>query len=103
MVSDSEILLDSVKAIQLTTRMCRITFKKEKDKDKFLEVGMSVRGKTITFINPHVDITNLTIKDLPVECSDEFVAGHLLKFGRIVNGSMVHGVIKGTSIKTGTN
>jgi hypothetical protein len=57
---------------------------------------MSVRGKTITFTNPHVDITNLTIKDLPVECSDEFVAGHLLKIGRIVNDSVVHGIKTGT-------
>ena len=44
----------------------------------------------------------ITIKDLPYELTDQFLATHLAKFGQVVDGSIKRGYIRETTIENGT-
>ena len=91
-----------VQAVQLTYSNCLITLDNSDSKGIVKEQGLKIRGRIISVSDADVNIINVTIKDAPFELSNDFIFTHLMKYGDVIAGSMVHGIIKGTSIKTGT-
>ena len=63
---------------------------------------VNIKGNPVKFQNPDSDITNATIKDAPIELTDDTVIAALSNFGHIVPQSMRRGKIRGTNILTGT-
>ena len=91
-----------VQGIQIMYSVCIITFSKEEFKDMLISQGLSIRDTMCTFTNVGEEVTNVTIKDLPIELPDPFVLQNLCRFGKPISESLWHGLIQGTKIKTGT-
>ena len=91
-----------IHGIQLTRSECFLTFKTVESKLNVLIQGVNVGENFVKPTDVDKTVTNVTIKDLPVELSDEFVASSLMKYGEVVNGSLRRGFVKGTQIETGT-
>ena len=55
---------------------------------------VNIKGNLVKFQNPDSDVTNATIKDAPIELTDDTVIAALSNFGHIVPQSMRRGKIK---------
>ena len=91
-----------IKAVQITDKACVITLNEEDSKNKLLQSAISVKGKTVKLMDVENTITNVTVKDAPVEMPDHVIIAHLTKYGHILQGSCKRGYIKGTDIENGT-
>ena len=96
-VCDKDIL-----AIQMAVDECFITFKSLASKVKVLTQGLEIGETSIRLKDHDKTVTNVTLRDLPVELSDQFVSASLRMYGEVVSGSMRRGLIQGTQIETGT-
>ncbi len=92
---------EQVLGIQITHNACIVTFHREEFKERLLTHGLSIRNTHCVFFGFGEEVTNVTIKDLPVELPDQFVLQCILQYGKPVSG-LTHGLIPGTRIKTGT-
>jgi len=93
---------EDLQAVQLTNSKCFITFKHMCVKTEVQKHKLIIGEKEVDILDSDQDITNVTVKDLPVEVSDDFLVSSLLSFGEVVSGSVSRGKIKGTQIETGT-
>ena len=93
---------EDIKCIQLTANEGRITLFDENTKNQLAIKTVNIKGNPVKFQNPDSDITNATIKDAPIELTDDTVIAALSNFGHIVPKSMRRGKIRGTNILTGT-
>ena len=91
-----------IKCIQVAADEGRITLFDENTRNLLAQKAVTIKGNQVNFQNPESDITNATIKDAPIELTDETVVETLSNFGRIVPRSMRCGKIRGTDILTGT-
>ena len=99
-----ETLVDknTIKAIQLTEKDCVVTVNDRATKVKLLVKGLDLKNHHFRFMDVEKEVTNVTIKDLPVELSDLTVCTYMKQYGEVVQGSMKRGTIKDTVIETGT-
>lgn len=97
-----QIELENVSAIQITETNCVVTLKDETTKHSILSKELSLRDRSITFVEIDKTITNVTIKDTPFELDDSFVYTHMLKYGSVIPGSVKRGNIRGTQIENGS-
>lgn len=92
----------SIKGIQLTTSECLITLTTNEVKRKVLINGLVLRERQIQLVDVDRSLTTVTIKDAPIELSDQYIATCMEKYGKVVSGTLKRGTIKGTDIETGT-
>ena len=93
---------DKLKSIQILDKTCVITVKDENSKTTLLTESIVIDFQTVRFTSVEKNITNITIKDAPVEMSDEYISTQMIRFGDVINGSIKRGKIKGTEIENGT-
>ena len=74
----------------------------ETTRNLLAQKAVTIKGNQVNFQNPESNITNATIKDAPIELTDETVVETLSNSGRIVTQSMRRGKIRGTNMLTGT-
>jgi hypothetical protein len=86
----------------MTEKSCIVTLKSEQAKYKILNSEISLKNRSINFFDIDKNVINVTIKDVPCEMSDQFIATHMSIYGQVINGSIKRGVIKGTNIGNGT-
>ena len=91
-----------IKAIQITRYDCVITLQNDAAKVDTCLKGVTVNNRHLAVRDEDNEVTNITIKDLPVEVSDEFVSGHLVKYGKLGQQSLNRSTYKGTNIETGS-
>lgn len=91
-----------IKAIQITEKDCVITVSEPIAKAKLVVKGINIKNFHINIYDVEKQVTNLTIKDAPVELNDHVLCAYIRQYGQIVDGSMKRGTIKGTDIETGT-
>lgn len=95
---------DDIKAIQMLPlqNRCTITLDNTDVKLKVITKGLDIINRHVQVIDVERTITNITIKDAPVELPDEFLTSCLETYGLVIPGSIKQGFIKGTKIGTGT-
>lgn len=93
---------DQIVAIQITDKNCVITVVDELAKLCILTHSINIKGKTIRVIDIDQTLTNVTIKDAPIQLSDEVIVAHMMKYGHILQGSVQRGLIRDTEILNGT-
>jgi predicted NAD-dependent protein-ADP-ribosyltransferase YbiA (DUF1768 family)/lysophospholipase L1-like esterase len=64
--------------------------------------GLEIQNRLIKPQPVERSVTNVAIKDLPCEMTNETVAGYLAKYGQIVQGSIQTPAIKSYGIETGS-
>ncbi|XP_033758112.1 uncharacterized protein LOC117340458 [Pecten maximus] len=93
---------EKIKSIQILDKTSVVTVKDENSKTTLLTESIVIDFQTVRFTSVEKNITNVTIKDAPVEMSDEFINTQMIRFGDVMNGSLKRGKIKGTDIENGT-
>ena len=99
-----ETLVDrkTIKTIQINERDCVITVTDPSVKIKLLVQGIEIKNQHFKIMDVEKEVTNITIKDAPVELSDLTLCTYMGQYGEVVQGSIKRGTIKGTDIETGT-
>ena len=94
--------LDSINSIQLTEKDCIVSLKNEIAKDRLVSKEISLRDRSVYFLETDNTITNVTVKDAPFEVNDCYIATQMMKYGKVVPGSVKRGYIRGTDIENGS-
>ena len=94
--------LNKVKSVQFTEKHCIISLRDNDSKELVMSSGITLKNRSVKFNEVEKTITNVTVKDLPYEIDDCYVATQMLKFGAVVPGSVKRGKIKGTDIDNGS-
>ena len=109
-VTESEIVeglreiinIEDIKAVQITPYECRVTLTSDDTKEKVKNEGINIGNVHVLAQDADTSVTNVTVKDAPVEMEDRLITTKLSQFGQIVQGSMRRGKIKNTEIENGT-
>jgi hypothetical protein len=88
-----------VKSVQLTENICIVSVEDSETKDKLIINGLTLQNRSISFLDVEKTITNVTIKDMPYEVQNCFVATQILRYGQVIPESVRRGYIKGHLIK----
>lgn len=99
---EKHINLENVSAVQITETNCIVTLKDETTKNDLISKELSFKDRSVFFVEVDKTITNVTIKDAPFECDNCYIATQMLKFGKVIPGSVKRGYIKGTTIENGS-
>ena len=91
-----------VRGIQITDSKCIISLVSTQAKDVLCSSGLDINARHISLIDIEQSLTNVTIKDAPIEMDDNIIATMLQPFGNIIPGSIKRGKMRGTEIETGT-
>ena len=94
--------LDKVKSVQFTEKHCIISLGDNESKELVMSSGIALKNRSVQFSEVEKTITNVTVKDLPYELDNCFVATQMLKYGAVIPGSVKRGKIKGTEIDNGS-
>ena len=94
--------IDRIKAMQITERDCIVTVNDNHAKIKLLVEGVEVQNQHLKCMDVEKEITNITIKNTPVELADITICTYMSQFDDVVQGSIKRATIKGTNIETGT-
>lgn len=92
---------DHITAVQFTRTECRITFSNVEAKQKVKVTGLDIGGSYVKLLDADRAFTSITIKDAPVEMEDCVVMAKLSQYGKVMEGSMKRGKIRGTNIENG--
>ena len=93
---------NDIKAIQITERDCVITVANITAKNQLLVEGIDLNNQFFRMMDIEKQVTNVTIKDAPVELNDLTICTYMQQYGEVVQGSIKRGLIKGTEIENGT-
>lgn len=99
---EKKVELDNVGSVQFTETDCIISVKDLNTKEKLISGGITLKNRSVNFLDVEKTITNVTIKDAPYEVSDCYIATQMLKYGEVIPGSVRRGYIKGTNIENGS-
>ena len=91
-----------IQAIQITLKSCIITLKDTESRDTLKIHGLDLRDKHIILTDVEKSLTNVMVKDAPVEMLDSCIVTSLQPFGDVVPYSVKRGKIRGTDIENGT-
>jgi hypothetical protein len=58
---------------QMTEKSCIVTLKSEQAKYKILNSEISLKNRSANFFEIDKNVTNVTIKDLLLKCTDKFL------------------------------
>ncbi|CAG2214473.1 CNBP [Mytilus edulis] len=94
--------IEDVLSIQITEKDCIVTLKNPESKDRLAAQGIALRDRSVKFYEVESLITHVTIKDAPYELDNLYIVAQMLRFGKVVPGSLKRGVIKGTNIENGS-
>ncbi|CAC5418334.1 CNBP [Mytilus coruscus] len=94
--------IDDVLSIQITEKDCIVTLKNPETKDRLATQGITLRDRSIKLYEVESSITHVTIKDAPYKLDNCYICTQMLRFGKVVPGSIKRGVIKGTNIENGS-
>jgi hypothetical protein len=89
-------------SVQFTETDCIISVKDLNTKEKLISGGITLKHRSVNFLDVEKTITNVTIKDAPYEVSDCYIATQMMKYGEVIPGSVRRGHIKGTNIENGS-
>ncbi|CAC5415412.1 unnamed protein product [Mytilus coruscus] len=64
--------------------------------------GIELKNYHYKFVDVETEVTNVTIKDAPVELGDLAFCTFMRQSAKVVRGSLKRGTIRGTNIETGT-
>ena len=78
--------LEKVKSIQFTETYCVISLEDANSKEKIATSGITLRNRSVFFFDVERNITNVTVKDLPYEVDDCYVATQMLRYGQVIPG-----------------
>ena len=90
-----------ITAVQFTRSECRITFNNLEAKQKVKAQGLDIGGTYVKLVDADRTIISITIKDAPVEMDDSVLTTKLAQYGKVMEGSMKRGKIRGTNIENG--
>ena len=79
-----------------------IFFSTSKNETDLIINGLTLKNRSVSFLDVEKTITNVTIKDMPYEVQNCFVATQMLRYGQVIPESVRRGYIKGTNIKNGS-
>ncbi|CAG2211281.1 CNBP [Mytilus edulis] len=96
-----QIHINNVGSIQITEKECIVSLKDVESKDTLVVNGITLRNRSVNFLDVEKSITHVTIKDAPYELDDRYIVAQMIRFGQIVPGSVKRGYIKGTEIENG--
>ena len=99
---EKRVELDNVGSVQFTETDCIISVKDLNTKEKLISGGITLKNRSVNFLDVEKTITNVTIKDAPYEVSDCYIATQMMKYGEVIPGSVRRGYIKGTNIENGS-
>ncbi|CAC5407845.1 CNBP [Mytilus coruscus] len=71
-------------------------------KERLVQCDLTIKNRSVKFTDVENTITNITIKDLPYELNDCYVATQMIQYGNVVQGSIKRGYIRGTNIENGS-
>ncbi|CAC5415229.1 CNBP [Mytilus coruscus] len=71
-------------------------------KERLVQCDLTIKNRSVKFTDVENTITNITIKDLPYELNDCYVATQMIQYGNVVPGSIKRGYIRGTNIENGS-
>ena len=94
--------LEQVKSVQLTENSCIVSVEDSETKDKLIINGLTLKNRSVSFLDVEKTITNVTIKDMQYEVQNCFVATQMLRYGQVIPESVRRGYIKGTNIENGS-
>ena len=94
-VQDTEI-----RGIQITDNKCIISMTTREAKDQVGANGLNINSRHLSVVEVEKSVTNVTVKDAPIELEDEKIVEALRFYGNVVN--VKRGYMKGTRIETGT-
>ena len=93
---------EDIKCVQVTRTECMITLSNSGAKLDTCLKGITVNSRHITVRDTENEMTNITIKDLPVEVSNDFIATQLGQYGKLAQASLTKSLYRGTNIETGS-
>ena len=88
---EKKVELDNVGSVQFTETDCIISVKDVNTKEKLISGGITLKNRSVNFLNVEKTITNVTIKDAPYEVSDCYIATQMMKYGEVIPGSVRRG------------
>jgi hypothetical protein len=94
--------LDQVKSVQLTANSCIVSVEDSETKDQLIINGLTLKNRSVSFLDLEKTITNVTIKDMPYEVKNCFVATQMLRYGQAIPASVRRGYIEGTNMEYGS-
>jgi hypothetical protein len=99
---EKKVELDNVGSVQFTETDCIISVKDLNTKEKLISGGITLKNRSVNFLDVEKTVTNVTIKDAPCEVSDCYIATQMMKYGEVIPGSVRRGYIKGTNVDNGS-
>ena len=75
--------IESVGSVQTTEKDCIISLKDLTAKEKLITEGISLRDRTVQFLDVEKNITNVTIKDAPYELDNCYIATQMLNMVKL--------------------
>ena len=84
--------LDQVKSVQLTENSCIVSVEDSETKDKLIINGLTLTNRSVSFLDAEKTITNVTIKYMPYEVQNCFVATQMLRYGQVIPESCAGGI-----------
>ena len=92
----------NIKCIEIIPTECWITLSNEQSKENLLINDIVINGKEIRLSEVGANIIHVTVKDAPIEISNDVLFKVLARFGEVVLSSMRLGKIRGTETLNGT-
>lgn len=71
---ESEVIRDNIKSVQITESDCVVTLKDQMCQERLLAKGIEIKNRYVKFVDVDKQLTNITIKDLPYELTDQFLS-----------------------------
>ena len=71
-------------------------------KEKLITEDISLRDRTVQFLDVEKTMTNVSIKDAPYELDNSYIATQILKYGEVIPGSVRRAYIKYIHVENGS-
>ena len=85
---EKKVELDNVGSVQFTETDCIISVKDLNTKEKLISGGITLKNRSVNFLDVEKTITNVTIKDAPYGVSDCYIATQMMKYREVIPGSV---------------
>jgi hypothetical protein len=80
----TKVEIESVGSVQMTEKDCIISLKDLKTQETLITECISLRDRTVQFLDVEKTITNVTIKDVSYELGNCYIATQMLKYGEVI-------------------
>ncbi len=86
--SSTTVAKENIKGIQILIDRCIITLTDQEAKESLRTEGFTLRNGHVTLFDADLNITNVTIKDAPVEMNDNCLTAMLKPYGNCIEGTL---------------